>query len=91
MKPQRQMSNNIVSSLKRSLHCVIESPTGTGKSAAILCSTLAWQRKHYVDTGNVIRVIYCSRTHTQVQQMVASLQKTPYRPRMGFTYHKHAA
>lgn len=27
-------------------------------------------------------IIYCSRTHSQVAQMVASLQKTPYRPRM---------
>ena len=28
------------------------------------------------------KIIYCSRTHTQVAQMVQSLKKTPYRPKM---------
>ena len=82
MKPQRQMSLRLLSSLKRSLHCIIESPTGTGKSAAILCSALAWQRDHFSRTGTTAKIIYCSRTHSQVQQMVKSLRKTSYRPRM---------
>jgi len=78
--------------------------TLSGKSAAILCAALAWQR-HFVKSswgtktgsatdasGKLIgdaedeqpfpRIIYCSRTHSQVEQMVASLKKTPYRPRM---------
>lgn len=28
------------------------------------------------------KIIYCSRTHSQVAQMVSSLKKTPYRPKM---------
>jgi hypothetical protein len=28
------------------------------------------------------KIIYCSRTHSQVAQMVQSLKKTPYRPQM---------
>jgi Rad3-related DNA helicase len=56
---------------------------GTGKSAAILCSVLAWQRHHYNATGGeTVKILYCSRTHSQVTQMVASLQQTPYRPAM---------
>jgi hypothetical protein len=134
LTPQRQMAIHIVKALKRKLHVVLESPTGTGKSAAILCSVLAWQRYHaktsqakkqqrveeiskemadssvasmfkkagsdtektavpreevdddrdvgVVAEPDVPTVIYCSRTHSQVAQMVASLQKTPYRPRM---------
>ncbi len=96
MLPQRQMAMHIVKGLKRSLHVVVESPTGTGKSVAILCSVLAWQRYHMQTTNKNTadnnndseteakhpRIIYCSRTHSQVTQMVASLKKTPYRPTM---------
>jgi hypothetical protein len=115
LTPQRLMAIHIIKALKRKLHVVLESPTGTGKSAAILCSVLAWQRYHVqlrsnshnnknsnqnhtqedaqppdeddlelgqVSEPKVPTIIYCSRTHSQVAQMVASLQKTPYRPRM---------
>ena len=103
MLPQRQMAIHIIKGLKRKLHVVLESPTGTGKSVAILCSVLAWQRyhaqtfgtkndNHYNNTdgggddddghGGTPKIIYCSRTHSQVAQMVASLKKTPYRPKM---------
>ncbi|CAJ1966607.1 unnamed protein product [Cylindrotheca closterium] len=103
LPPQRQMALHIIRALKRKLHVVIESPTGTGKSAAILCSVLGWQRYHAKmqkeastpesndDVDMIIestkaksapKIIYCSRTHSQVAQMVASLKKTPYRPRM---------
>jgi hypothetical protein len=104
MLPQRQMAIHIIKGLKRKLHVVLESPTGTGKSVAILCSVLAWQRYHMQTTARAPtntrkpryghlnddsdeeekdpKIIYCSRTHSQVAQMVASLKKTPYRPVM---------
>ena len=89
LSPQRQMANHIISGLKRRKHVVLESPTGTGKSAALLCATLAWQRYHAktdplvaAGVAKAPTIYYCSRTHSQVAQMVASLQKTPYRPRM---------
>ncbi|GMI02980.1 hypothetical protein TrVE_jg9717 [Triparma verrucosa] len=83
-KPQRQICMHILSALQTSTHCIIESPTGTGKSAAILCSVLAWQRHHKKlhPEEDTVRIIYCSRTHSQVQQMVKSLRQTPYRPHM---------
>jgi len=80
------MALHLIKALKNRRHVVLESPTGTGKSAAILCSVLAWQRHHKKNNihsgGATPRIIYCSRTHSQVAQMVASLRKTPYRPRM---------
>ncbi|KAL7470659.1 hypothetical protein ACHAXS_010897, partial [Conticribra weissflogii] len=100
MKPQRQMAIHLVKALKNKRHVVLESPTGTGKSAAILCSVLAWQRHHHralsakhdlssspneIDVEakpQKVKIIYCSRTHSQVAQMVSSLKSTPYRPRM---------
>jgi Rad3-related DNA helicase len=74
---------HLIRALKNKKHVVLESPTGTGKSAAILCSVLAWQRAHARAAmnkggggagaeGEKVRVIYCSRTHSQVTQMVAS-------------------
>ncbi|KAK1746284.1 DNA repair helicase RAD3 [Skeletonema marinoi] len=85
MSPQRQMAFHLIKALNSSKHVVLESPTGTGKSAAILCSVLAWQRHHWKKSGEKkekVKIIYCSRTHSQVAQMVTSLKQTPYRPRM---------
>ncbi|KAL7551056.1 hypothetical protein ACHAWF_014257 [Thalassiosira exigua] len=123
LKPQRQMAIHLIKALQNRRHVVLESPTGTGKSAAILCSVLAWQRHHAraaegaakrrrpreegeggtseskkeagegtagddggteatAGSADRVKVVYCSRTHSQVAQMVASLKGTPYRPRM---------
>ncbi|XP_034024865.1 LOW QUALITY PROTEIN: Fanconi anemia group J protein [Thalassophryne amazonica] len=41
---QLAMMNSIVRGLNHSQHCLLESPTGSGKSLALLCSALAWQR-----------------------------------------------
>jgi len=51
MQPQRQMAIHLIKALKNRRHVVLESPTGTGKSAAILCSALAWQRYHAKISG----------------------------------------
>lgn len=41
---QLAMMNSIVRGLNSKQHCLLESPTGSGKSLALLCSALAWQR-----------------------------------------------
>ena len=39
------MMAKIINGLQRGQNSLLESPTGSGKSLALLCAALAWQRK----------------------------------------------
>uniref|UniRef100_A0A1X7UEY4 Helicase ATP-binding domain-containing protein n=1 Tax=Amphimedon queenslandica TaxID=400682 RepID=A0A1X7UEY4_AMPQE len=44
---QLQMMSKIIQALNKSDNALLESPTGSGKSLALLCSTIAWQKHNY--------------------------------------------
>ena len=44
LPPQLVLMNKVISSLKKRQNSVIESPTGTGKTASLLAAVVSWQR-----------------------------------------------
>ena len=108
-KCQESYMQTVMDALLKSENALLESPTGTGKTLCLLCSTLAWQRQQSrllrqaselkVETNGassmlpgsstqdgpkeaarVPTIIYASRTHSQLSQVVRELRNTRYRP-----------
>lgn len=61
--------------LKRTLdakgHCLLEMPSGTGKTATLLSLIVAYMIEH---PETVRKLIYCSRTVPEIEKVIAELQ-----------------
>lgn len=74
---QEQIMTGIIRACTNEEHALLESPTGTGKTLALLCGSLSWQRHHYETSGELVKIMYLSRTHTQLTQVVKELKNCP--------------
>ncbi|XP_043409347.1 regulator of telomere elongation helicase 1 isoform X6 [Prionailurus bengalensis] len=115
-KCQEEYMSKVLECLQKKVNGILESPTGTGKTLCLLCTTLAW-REHLRDTisarkiaeraqgglfvdhtlswgaaasdgdstacySDIPKIIYASRTHSQLTQVISELRSTSYRPRV---------
>ncbi|XP_071428784.1 regulator of telomere elongation helicase 1 isoform X2 [Pithys albifrons albifrons] len=115
---QEAYMDKVLECLQKKVNGILESPTGTGKTLCLLCSTLAW-REHFRDTisaqkvaqrmkggelfpdrpasswgtaategdvptyyTDIPKIIYASRTHSQLTQVINELKNTVYRPKI---------
>ena len=120
--PQKLYMERVIEALQTGENALLESPTGTGKTLALLCATIAWSQQHnktvdntggfgHIDleyeTGQLqsrpgmnsmhrsisatqygeqsslpSKIIYTSRTHSQLTQVVKELKASAYRPKV---------
>lgn len=83
---QKQYMEGVLKAMRNQENALMESPTGTGKTLTMLTSTLAWLSQYRIGHKDLstkplpTRIIYGSRTHTQLKQVVRELKNTCYRP-----------
>lgn len=81
---QKMLISNSILAFKNGQNALLESPTGTGKSLALLSAALS-----YLETApQIVKLYYTSRTHIQLQQLVNEYKKLPYFPQFSILASK---
>ena len=85
---QKLYMSKVIEACEKGSIAGLESPTGTGKTLCLLCSSLGWlryKRNEMIKNKNkyeiIPRIYYTSRTHSQLSNVIQELKKTCYLPR----------
>lgn len=75
---QVKIINCVVEACEKNANALIESPTGTGKTMALLSCLLSWTNLQ--PAGNRPTIFYLSPKHGQLAQVVDEIEKSAYHP-----------
>ena len=81
--PQMQVMTTLADALLSGNHCIVEAPTGTGKTAAVATPLLAFQAWlnemfGHLDPDRVPRIVYVARTLSQLDNTCKEMSTYPY-------------
>lgn len=71
---QLKYMRSLLRTIQNPGHCLIEMPSGTGKTVALLSSTISYLL-HSRTTGRPFKVIYCSRTLPEIDKALKELKR----------------
>ena len=77
---QIKYMEKVIEALNSGQYAALESPTGSGKTLCLLTSVLSWVRINQRKNKFKGKIIYATRTHSQINNIIKELKKTNYDP-----------
>ena len=78
--PQEKVLTATFAAIAKRKHALLGAPPGTGKTAALLAGALAAQKFLFDVYGKAPQIVYGTRTHGQIAQVLKEIECSPSRP-----------